>query len=179
MKTNEALLCAVRAILANSLATSEFVNLLPALLSHLRLAYKRDPKSFNAEAIADLKHAAKAAEIVREFTELLEEVEDMRTRDDAVQLIARLELVASQLKGYAFADRVAKEVREILEKYSSLPWESDVQRRRVLGRAPHCQKCGSPMTLRESSYGPFWGCAAFPRCFGTSNLTPQQASSLE
>ena len=33
--------------------------------------------------------------------------------------------------------------------------------------APKCPLCGSPMKLRHSSSGDFWGCTAFPTCRGT------------
>jgi ssDNA-binding Zn-finger/Zn-ribbon topoisomerase 1 len=32
---------------------------------------------------------------------------------------------------------------------------------------PKCGECGSPMILRESRYGKFWGCSRFPQCKGT------------
>ena len=32
--------------------------------------------------------------------------------------------------------------------------------------SPLCPLCGSAMVPRESQYGPFWGCTAFPRCRG-------------
>ena len=30
-----------------------------------------------------------------------------------------------------------------------------------------CAECGSPMELRNSRYGKFWGCVSFPACRGT------------
>ena len=29
-----------------------------------------------------------------------------------------------------------------------------------------CGECGSPMVLRQSRYGPFWGCTKWPECDG-------------
>lgn len=31
---------------------------------------------------------------------------------------------------------------------------------------PACPDCGGPTRHRNGQYGPFWGCAAFPRCRG-------------
>jgi len=32
--------------------------------------------------------------------------------------------------------------------------------------APTCPECNSLMSLRESKYGKFWGCSAYPMCDG-------------
>jgi len=34
-------------------------------------------------------------------------------------------------------------------------------------RRPVCAECQSPMILRESLYGKFWGCSQFPKCKGS------------
>ena len=31
----------------------------------------------------------------------------------------------------------------------------------------YCGECGAPMVLRESRYGPFYGCSRFPECRGS------------
>src|SRR5262249_35273097 len=36
-----------------------------------------------------------------------------------------------------------------------------------------CPDCGGPMKLRDGKYGPFLGCAAYPRCKGTRELSPE------
>jgi ssDNA-binding Zn-finger/Zn-ribbon topoisomerase 1 len=36
--------------------------------------------------------------------------------------------------------------------------------------APLCPKCKVPMKLRESKYGKFWGCTAFPMCDGVVKI---------
>ncbi|MBU0635913.1 topoisomerase DNA-binding C4 zinc finger domain-containing protein [Candidatus Micrarchaeota archaeon] len=33
-------------------------------------------------------------------------------------------------------------------------------------KTPACPKCKVPMSLRESKFGKFWGCTAFPMCDG-------------
>ncbi len=33
-----------------------------------------------------------------------------------------------------------------------------------------CPECGAPMVLRQSRYGPFWGCSRYPECKGTLPL---------
>jgi len=36
-----------------------------------------------------------------------------------------------------------------------------------LDRSPPCGDCGSPMVLRGSKYGLFYGCSTYPECRGT------------
>jgi hypothetical protein len=35
-----------------------------------------------------------------------------------------------------------------------------------------CGECGSPMSLRDSRYGKFWGCTRYPECRGTHGAHP-------
>lgn len=35
-----------------------------------------------------------------------------------------------------------------------------------------CPECGSPMKLRSSRYGPFYGCTAYPDCKATHGAHP-------
>ena len=35
-----------------------------------------------------------------------------------------------------------------------------------------CAECGADMALRDSRYGPFWGCVRFPACRGTHGAHP-------
>ncbi len=44
-----------------------------------------------------------------------------------------------------------------------------------------CPECGAPMTLRQSRYGPFWGCTRYPECKGTLPLvqTAEQKEEAE
>ena len=46
----------------------------------------------------------------------------------------------------------------------------------------HCEKCGSPMLLRDSKRGPFLGCSTFPKCRATKlvkGLTEEQIQYVE
>lgn len=35
-----------------------------------------------------------------------------------------------------------------------------------------CGECGEPMELRNSRFGKFWGCTAYPECRGTHGAHP-------
>tara|TARA_Y100000310_G_scaffold334097_1_gene413023 strand:- start:5323 stop:5535 length:213 start_codon:yes stop_codon:yes gene_type:complete len=37
-------------------------------------------------------------------------------------------------------------------------------------KVPSCPSCGIEMMLRESKYGKFWGCKAFPMCDGLKKI---------
>jgi DNA topoisomerase-1 len=45
-----------------------------------------------------------------------------------------------------------------------------------------CEKCGSPMLLRDSKRGPFLGCSSFPKCRSTKmakKLAPDELQQVE
>ncbi len=41
-----------------------------------------------------------------------------------------------------------------------------------------CEKCGSPMVVKEGRYGPFLACTAYPKCKQTVSLVRNQAGEL-
>lgn len=43
---------------------------------------------------------------------------------------------------------------------------------------PNCPSCNSPMTLRESRHGKFWGCSTFPQCRQTMDAPDDAVSKL-
>lgn len=40
-----------------------------------------------------------------------------------------------------------------------------------------CPKCEGPMVSRKSTYGVFWGCAAYPKCKGIRNADGESRPS--
>jgi DNA topoisomerase-1 len=42
-----------------------------------------------------------------------------------------------------------------------------------------CEKCGSPMILRDSKRGPFLGCSAFPKCRSTKMVKKLEGADLQ
>lgn len=42
---------------------------------------------------------------------------------------------------------------------------------------PPCPECGGPTKLRNGPYGPFYGCADYPKCKGTENLERKKKRS--
>jgi DNA topoisomerase-1 len=42
-----------------------------------------------------------------------------------------------------------------------------------------CEKCGSPMILRDSKRGPFLGCSAFPKCRATRQVAKLEGETLK
>ena len=41
-----------------------------------------------------------------------------------------------------------------------------------------CEKCGSPMILRDSKRGPFLGCSTFPKCRSTKMMKKLEGADL-
>ncbi|MGA2232546.1 MAG: topoisomerase DNA-binding C4 zinc finger domain-containing protein, partial [Tepidisphaeraceae bacterium] len=42
-----------------------------------------------------------------------------------------------------------------------------------------CEKCGSPMILRDSKRGPFLGCSSFPKCRATRQVAKLEGENLK
>src|SRR3984885_3466718 len=42
-----------------------------------------------------------------------------------------------------------------------------------------CEKCGSPMILRDSKRGPFLGCSTFPKCRSTKMMKKLEGADLK
>ncbi len=108
------------------------------------------------------------ARILGELAAELQQCKTQRAR----QLAERVSAANAELGG-------ASEVREgPAVAYASPPPPTE-ERRRAAPRAvervdggepPSCPSCQSPMVVRSSSRGRFWGCPGFPECRGTRDL---------
>lgn len=172
--------------MATNANEGEVLEIVEAKLGALRRAYRERRSEFSAEVIAFLKGVAALEGTLREFLETLDEKASVRTRDDAVDLSTRFQDFADRLRPHLVAKRAEKEARELVEKSKSLPFAAVVSaeadfRRRVakLEQNPRvCHRCKNKMTLRESQHGLFWGCSAFPACFGRSWLNKTEMRAL-
>ena len=155
-------------------------------LSRLRVCYRQRRDEFTEETVSFLKSLAPIQEALRELAEAVEETDWVRTRDDAQELAARFMELKDRLNPHLVAKRAEKEIRELVERAKSLPFatvvagEAEFRRRRaqVESAARPCRQCGTKMVLRESQNGYFWGCNAFPRCFGKRWLSNEEAKRL-
>jgi hypothetical protein len=128
------------------------------------------PESNGGHVLEDLFLRKKALE---EFKLLLEDMNDVRTREHANELLWQLEEVAERLGGWEVERRVRKEMRELIERRTSLPSEEIVVEAnkahraysRLLAIAPSCRKCGRPMLPQPGPSFSFWGCSTFPECW--------------
>ena len=50
---------------------------------------------------------------------------------------------------------------------------------RVVQTTVACEKCGSPMILRDSKRGPFLGCSSFPKCRSTKMMKKLEGADLK
>jgi hypothetical protein len=128
------------------------------------------PESNGAPVLEELVLRKKALE---EFKLLLEDMNDVRTREHANELLWQLEEVAERLGGWEVERRVRKEMRELIERRASLPSAGVVAEAtkahraysRLLAIAPSCRKCGRPMLPQPEPSFSFWGCSTFPECW--------------
>lgn len=176
----------IESIARDSLSVSELTMKLNHKLQRLRALYSADQSLFTDDNLRYLKNAARIPKLIGEFSETLEEAEYITHREDAEELLGRFAEIQQQLDGCAISGRVAKEARQVLESYNTLPqrWRSTEEQPKsklehhLRAVAPKCPRCSKTLVLRESMYGLFWGCRDFPACYGKQRLNSEQAKLL-
>ena len=176
----------LRTVLATNAREDELLEVIESKLRALRAAYREREHEFTSDIVIFLKGVAALEGTLREFLEILEERNWVRTRDDAEDLATRFQDLAERLKPHLVAKRAEKEVRELVERSKTLPFAAIVSanadfRHRVarLEQKPRiCHKCQSKMALRESQHGLFWGCTSFPKCFAHGWLSKSDIEVL-
>jgi len=151
-----------------------------------RYRYRNSKVDFTGEVVEFLQSVRSIQDALREFIEATAEKDWIRTRDDAQELAGRFGELAQRLSPYLVEKRAKKELREVVAIGKVLPFAAvasgEANFRRLLSKlesaALQCQKCGGNMVLRESQHGYFWGCSAFPTCFGKRCLSAEEFKCL-
>ena len=167
----------------------ELIKSLDAALLEFEALYRADPRSFSDDIVDKLKAARECHRALPAFIEICEDIEDVRVKEEAEDLMHQLHEVAVHFGNFAVRDRIEKEYRGLKEQLNKLPSAGsdpyDMERNRrinILNReAPNCDKpnCGAPMTIRVSKTNAWWGCSTFPKCYGHKRLTKKQRAYLE
>ncbi len=152
----------------------------------LRHAYARNRAEFSAETVSFLVTVRTLHDTLPQFIDALEEKECIATREDAEDLMVRLDELGADLRPFRVAMRVDKEVRELAAAARNLPPAAAVaatsdQRERVLfleREAPPCSRCGAPRVIRGRPSGRFWGCSTFPGCWSRRWLSKAENELL-
>lgn len=159
-------------------------------LETLRSAYRRDPSQFSEEAVTQLQIVNSYIQTACDFEMELEDASYIVDRNDADELISRLDQLAAMLdeKSRLFL-RIQKEIRELVERRQKLPSGAERLQSRKLAQARftlEAQKkrcghngCDSLLTLREGNGRYFWGCKRFPDCWGRRPLTKEERQLIE
>ena len=156
------------------------------MIESLRDAWWTDRKQFTEDDIRILQRASRQLDTLKEFLLEQEDFPDLVTVEDADEVIGRLYAIVEHLDGLAVAGRVQKEIRELMERKATMPAESDRKRSaaltsamsRLTREAPPCKKCGCRMALRQGHGAYFWGCSAFPRCWGKQRLKQSELDAI-
>ena len=142
-----------------------------AILSKLKILYEENSKLFSIEDVKEIKNMI-------DIKNLSEDITYCKSKESIHDLISDLHFVSSEV-GFdgKIYERIQTYIRICLENKNSLP--SDVKDgvyskflvnerklKESFGIPPKCPKCKKLMTLRNSSYGYFWGCIYFPSCWG-------------
>ncbi len=92
------------------------------LIESLRKAWKVQKNEFSQDIINNsLQKSASQLEAISEFIEEEEDFGYIDTQDDADETIGRLYPLIELTEGLAVAGRINKEIRELVERKSSLP----------------------------------------------------------
>ncbi|MGV7235818.1 MAG: topoisomerase DNA-binding C4 zinc finger domain-containing protein [Nitrosomonadaceae bacterium] len=135
------------------------------------------------EQVSELRRAYKGIET---FIFILEDVENIRSADEASEYSSELWNILEYFSGAEIEKRFKKEIRELAEKEKALPVEQKVKQTAEINHkiailnssAPDCRKCGSSMVLREGNGDYFWGCSTFPKCFSRKRLKKEEREML-
>ena len=141
------------------------------LINSLRNCWKSQNKEFTEADIKLLKKISTQLAAIQEFTEILDDFPNLTDKEDVDETIGTLYSVVEKVEGLAVAARVHKEIRELIEKKTSLPFRESREKNEELRRAinsldynaPTCKKCGERMVIREGDGVYFWGCSMFPQ----------------
>jgi len=156
------------------------------LLTSLRSEWKSDRSVFSEDDIELLQKIGRNIDAIKMFIEEQDDFPYVSTKEEVDEAVGRLYAIVEKVDGLKVSLRVGKEIRELIEKKSTLPSQVANQRSSELKRAiatlssnsPSCKKCGSNMVLREGNGDYFWGCSTFPKCWGKKWLTKEELNVL-
>lgn len=155
-------------------------------LDSLRSDWKSNREEFTTDDVVTLKEIGGILDAIGEFIEEQEGFKYISSKEEVDEVIGRLYYITEKVDGLKVSGRVHKEIRELLERKSTLPSQASSQRdsesKRAVAKlnanAPPCKRCGSNMVLRESNGDYFWGCSTFPECWGKKWLTNEEQRVL-
>lgn len=156
-------------------------------LQELRQRWKSQQNDFSKDDINILITLGKKIEKIGVFIEEQEEFPYISTKEEIDEVIGRLhlmleELVVEEPSKLKILGRVEKEIRELNERKAALPNQELKELKDAINKlnanAPICKKCGSNMLLREGNSCYFWGCSAFPECWGKRWLTKEERNII-
>ncbi len=158
------------------------------LIESLRKAWKVQKNEFSQDIINSLQKSASQLEAISEFIEEEEDFGCIDTQDDADETIGRLYPLIELTEGLAVAGRINKEIRELVERKSSLPprtlKQHETELKNIINKlnanAPTCKRknCDCKMVIRQGNGAYFWGCSAFPKCWNKQWLKKEELELL-
>lgn len=134
----------------------------------LRGLYRDDQTRFSKDDLEFLQQARSILRVLDEYTELAEDWQEL-TDADAAGLIDRLLTLKHQLGELACAAEFDGLIKKVSDRAGVLTTAESLARRHaelIAADHPGCPRCDQQMVKRHSSYGEFWGCARFPKCWG-------------
>ena len=158
------------------------------LIEELRDEWKLNRLDFSDENVKSLRRITLLLDEIEDFIFEQQDFQYISSKEEIDEATGRLQYILTNTSNLKIAARINKEVRELLERRTSLPnrgaTKKDEKLRRALStlrsKIHKCNKCDKNpiMVLREGPSSFFWGCPTFPVCWGRKFLTKEELSVL-
>jgi hypothetical protein len=154
-------------------------------LTAMRDAFAGNRGLFTPDHIEFLRSLTPISHRLHRFIDIKEELGDVASEHDCVELINRLLDIKKALAPFAVCKRVGKEIRELNERLPSIrrqeddrqQWQVSIRAIELEADAPRCPRKHA-MVIRKGGEGYFWGCSQYPWCMQTKRLTAEQEHRL-
>ncbi|QTA81333.1 DNA topoisomerase type IA domain-containing protein [Desulfonema limicola] len=171
--------------LLESVSEKNLLKIIEENLKRLRKLYPENKNLFTNSDIIFLKSLNNISQKLILFIEICEELPYLTDIFDYYEYIEKLNSIRGDIKDFPICKRVDKEIRELIERYEEIHIKEQQKMGHLLNKkiiqlelnCPLCKE-GHKMTIRNGTYGTFWGCSQFPNCTYTKKLSPEEQSYL-
>lgn len=175
----------IRKNLYDSVSEKDLHRIIENNLKELRKLYPENKHLFTDTNINFLKSLNNISKKLIIFMELCEDLPYLTDISDYYEYIDSLNSIKKDLKDFPICKRVDKEIRELIERYDEIDTKDQKKLDHQLNekiiqlelKCPICEE-GHEMTIRNGTYGIFWGCSFFPHCTHTKKLSQEEQDYL-
>lgn len=144
------------------------------------------------ETKGELNHYRYALDVLTRFSDGLGDIADdksgrksVRSKEYALEMSYEFNEISQELSGYKVATLAKFYATNMLELSINLPSEfvakADTNLTSLISQLERDKgicKCGGKWKLKQSTYGYFWGCSNFPKCWSRQKLSNEEDGFL-